>query len=272
MHKPTLILFIFSLSLFQMPQKADASYCEITGSRVNVRSGPGTNYDVICQIHKGDIVKTEGIEGKWACIYPNEKVFGWVKSPYLDKEGTVSVKKLNVRAGANENFSLICALDKGYKVSIVGEFGSWKKILLPQHARVYIHNKYVKSLPSKIRAVGKATAAEPAGKIAEVTVAASITPAAENDNQKEYISKKITVAGWLEDLGVLINRPGTYKLLEPTNRRSILYYVKEGKKSLSPYSKSYVKITGRAYYVTSWSRPVIEVEEITKKNNYENIF
>ena len=255
-----------------MLQKADASYCEITGSRVNVRSGPGTNYDVICQIHKGDIVKTEAIEGEWACIYPNEKVFGWVKSSYLDKEGTVSVRKLNVRAGANENFSLICKLGKGYKVSIVGELGSWKKILLPQHARVYIYNKYVKSLPSRIRAVGKAVAAETAGKTAEVTVTASITPSAENDDHIEYISKKIIVAGWLEDLGVLINRPGTYKLLEPSNRRSIIYYVKEGKKPLSSYSKSYVRITGKAYYVTSWSRPVIEVEEITKENNYENIF
>ncbi len=241
---------------------------------MNVRSGPGTNYDVICQIHKGDIVKTEGIEGEWACIYPNEKVFGWVKSLYLDKEGTVSVKKLNVRAGANENFSPICALDKGYEVSVIGELGSWKKILLPQYARVYIHNKYVKSLPSKIkiRAVGKAIAAKPAGKTEEVTVTASITPAAENNGQKEYISKKIIVTGWLEDLGVLINRPGTYKLLEPSNRRNIIYYVKEGGKSLSSYSKSYVRITGRAYYVTSWSKPVIEVEKITKENNYENIF
>lgn len=255
-----------------MPQKADSSYCEITGSRVNVRSGPGTKYDVICQIHKGDIVKIEGIEGEWASIYPNEKVFGWVKSSYLDGERTVSVRKLNVRAGANENFSLICTLGKGYKVSIIGELGSWKKILLPGYARVYIYNKYLKSLPSKIRAVGRAVAAEPDSKTEEVTVTASITTAAENNDYKEYISKKIIVAGWLEDLGVLINRPGTYKLLEPSNRRSIIYYVKEGKKSLSSYSKNYVRITGKAYYVTSWSRPVIEVEEITKENNYETIF
>jgi len=59
--------------------------------------------------------------------------------------------------------------------------------------------------------------------VREATVTASITPSAENDDHREYISKKITVAGWLEDLGVLINRPGTYKLLEPSNRRSIIY-------------------------------------------------
>lgn len=37
----------------------------ITGNSVNVRSGPGTNYDIVASVVKGDTVTKLGVEGEW---------------------------------------------------------------------------------------------------------------------------------------------------------------------------------------------------------------
>ncbi len=37
----------------------------VTGNSVNVRSGPGTNYDIVASVVKGDTVTKLGVEGEW---------------------------------------------------------------------------------------------------------------------------------------------------------------------------------------------------------------
>ena len=37
----------------------------ITGNSVNVRSGPGTNYDIVASVVKGDTVTKLGVDGEW---------------------------------------------------------------------------------------------------------------------------------------------------------------------------------------------------------------
>ena len=50
----------------------------ITGSKVNIRSGPGTNYGIITTLTQGTTVKAIGKQGNWYQIQlPNGKI-GWV--------------------------------------------------------------------------------------------------------------------------------------------------------------------------------------------------
>lgn len=37
----------------------------VTGNSVNVRSGPGTNYDIVASVVKGDTVTKLGVDGEW---------------------------------------------------------------------------------------------------------------------------------------------------------------------------------------------------------------
>jgi uncharacterized protein YraI len=65
---------------FRMKTTVDTS-----SGHLNVRSGPGTNYDIIGELSKGDTVKVRGYndyeEPDWAYItYPQT---GWVKMSYL---------------------------------------------------------------------------------------------------------------------------------------------------------------------------------------------
>ncbi|MDD5644295.1 MAG: SH3 domain-containing protein [bacterium] len=253
------VLIFFFMFLGVLPQTlCFALFCEITGSNVNVRAGTGTDYDVICQLNRGDIVKVSKVAGEWIEIYPNEKIFGWVKSSYLDGN-KVTAEKLNVRAGAGKNYSLICQLKKGETVSILGELGSWKKIILPDYARVYIYKKHAKSIPSKSAATAETDIKKTIGGQTSIHSAVKTETGAGAE-----IGPVVTVVGWLEDLGVLINRPGTYKLLSRDDRKTVLYFVKEGKQPLTFLSKNLVEIKGNVFYISSWSKPVIEAEEIRK--------
>ncbi|MBN2189900.1 MAG: SH3 domain-containing protein [Candidatus Aureabacteria bacterium] len=251
-----IIIFLAVFFLISSRTCCFALFCEITGDNVNVRAGAGTNYDVICQLNRSDIVRVSKVAGEWIEIYPNEKIFGWVKASHIENN-KVTAEKLNVRAGASRNYSLICQLKQGDDVSILGELGSWKKIILPDYARVYIYKKYAKSIPSA--SIAKA-ATDIKKTIDEKTETRS---SVKSENGEEPVSA-VTATGWLEDLGVLINRPGTYKLLQQDNRKTILYFIKEGKQPLTFFSKNLVEIKGRLFYISSWSKPVIEVEEIKR--------
>ena len=53
---------------------------EVTASAVNVRSGPGTDYEVLDLVHKGDILLVLGKSGDWLNIISPKGKVGWVAS------------------------------------------------------------------------------------------------------------------------------------------------------------------------------------------------
>jgi len=64
-----------------------------------------------------------------------------VKFPSL---GEVQASKLNVRAGPNRNYEVLTRVSRGKKIIILGEYGDWYKILLPEGVGVWIYGEYVK--------------------------------------------------------------------------------------------------------------------------------
>lgn len=66
----------------------------ITGNNVNIRSGPGNQYQVITQLNRGDGVKATQRKGNWVMIvarvygYPPNESFerlnGWVFNAYIN--------------------------------------------------------------------------------------------------------------------------------------------------------------------------------------------
>lgn len=51
----------------------------VTASKLNVRSGPGTRFNVIGSLKRGDVVKIEATSGSWSRIDSD----GWVHNGYL---------------------------------------------------------------------------------------------------------------------------------------------------------------------------------------------
>jgi len=54
----------------------------VTGSVVNLRSGPGTIYAVLGQVHQGDSLQVTGGLEDWYRVYiPRISLFAWIYGP-----------------------------------------------------------------------------------------------------------------------------------------------------------------------------------------------
>lgn len=54
----------------------------ITGNTLRVRTGPGTSYDVVTSLAKGDKVTKLGVEGDWYRIQTSDGKTGYISSQY----------------------------------------------------------------------------------------------------------------------------------------------------------------------------------------------
>lgn len=68
-----------------LPAAASAAPAVATAN-VNVRSGPGTSYDVVGVLTTGAIVDVQDCRGSW-CLIEGRGPDGWVSSSYLDQRG-----------------------------------------------------------------------------------------------------------------------------------------------------------------------------------------
>ena len=119
----------------------------MTGDRVNVRCGPGTNYRSLTKLNKGDEIVVMGKKGEWFAIKPPKGVVFLVDKRFVNRfDGTGKVLKdgLSVWSGTTAQDTRVTYLKKGQKVTIVGDVGRWYKIEPPEGAVVYVFGKYVK--------------------------------------------------------------------------------------------------------------------------------
>jgi len=142
----------------------------ITGSAVNVRSGPGSSYSLVTTVNKDAKFNIAGVSGQWLKInLPNGKqgwIAGWlaavnevavpqstpvanppatnpapsggttpVQQPQAAaqkiKQATITGSAVNVRSGPGSSYSLVTTVNKGAKFNIAGVSGQWLKIDLP---------------------------------------------------------------------------------------------------------------------------------------------
>jgi len=58
------------------------SFITVTGSVVNLRSGPGTDCSVLGQVHAGDSLQVTGGTEDWYRVYiPDISLFAWIYGP-----------------------------------------------------------------------------------------------------------------------------------------------------------------------------------------------
>jgi len=127
----------------------------INRDNVNVRSGPGTNYNVIKCVSKDTVVTvTDQLSNGWCKVTINGTT-GYVLGTYvslgtpaktttgLNIAGYVNADGVNVRAGAGTNARVIATANKGKTVTIMTEEASgWCGVTIDGQ-RGYIYGKYV---------------------------------------------------------------------------------------------------------------------------------
>jgi hypothetical protein len=276
--------------------------------RVRVRGQAALSSEVITQLKKGEIVTVleevaprkpkRGEPARWAKIQlpPNTPV--WVFAPYIETaNNTVNIKRLNLRAGPGENYSVIGRIERGTAVRPIRTTNTWMEIEAPTNAYAFVAAEMLEKTsqpppatpelaantttkpapvepPPTIETVKPETppvvgttpttaATQPATPPAQPPPVATPPPAAtspvETTPPKRVVSREGTVV-----ISRSIQAPTSYALENRESRRTVNYLHSESEDiNLKRFAGKKVIVTGEELIDQRWvNTPIIEVESI----------
>ncbi|MBT4901491.1 MAG: hypothetical protein HOJ65_06490 [Verrucomicrobia bacterium] len=152
---PALTLLIAVSGLYAKNVVSEVTPTEagiVSGERVNIRARASLIGERVAQLRKGDKVTVlakvtvapprKGEPTDWLKIAMPAAGQTWVHLSFV-KEGKVTAKKLNVRAGGSERFSIVGRLAKGDAVKEKRTAGDWIEIEHPAGAHAYVAAKFI---------------------------------------------------------------------------------------------------------------------------------
>jgi len=128
-----------------VPGLAWAERMAVVAETANVRTGPGTDYEVAWQIGRYHPVEVIKKEGKWYLLKDFENDQGWIYSPLVGKISTVVVKKgdCNVRSGPSTSDEVLFKVDSGVPFKVKKRKESWLNIVHDDGDEGWIHKSLV---------------------------------------------------------------------------------------------------------------------------------
>ncbi len=111
----------------------------------NIRSGPGTKYDVLWQVeryHPVDVIKKSG---GWAYFKDYEGDKGWIYADLLKNVNSVIVvkDKCNVRSGPGTDEDILFTVERGVPFRVLDRKGNWIQIQHSDGDKGWIHQMLV---------------------------------------------------------------------------------------------------------------------------------
>lgn len=158
----TLLAAALMSACFSLTAYAESAV--VTGSEVNLRSGPGTNYRVIdCLIRGSTVTVTDRSGDTWYAVEYNGQS-GFMAAGYLDiseddygsvtissdtGNGYINAMYVRFRSGPSGNSSILGEYNRGKAVTITGSAGDWTACVIDGQAG-YIHSQYLSSEPLSV--------------------------------------------------------------------------------------------------------------------------
>jgi len=169
----------------------------VAADNVNLRGQAGLKGEVVGLLKKGDVVTVlaeitvdkpkAGEPPQWAKIALPAGSKVWLDAKFVDATNNVVLaKKLNLRGGPGENYSVLGVIEKGASVTPIITKGNWMQIQPPASAFAFLAASYLKQeagTETKVPAAPAVTAAEtvppPAAPVTEPVVLPTPTTVAE---------------------------------------------------------------------------------------------
>jgi len=281
-----------------------AETATVKKNRVNVRGQASQKSEVVTQLKQGETVVVleeidatkpkKGEPAKWARIQlpPNTPV--WVFAPYIELTNkTVNIKRLNIRSGPGEKFSVLGRIDRGTPVKEIRTVDNWMEIEPPTAAYAFVAADLLEKTGPAPAATETAIAAANPAVAAPTTVekvttepapakpvdtAPAPTPAATDTNappvsvatqpapapaQTEPARRVVSREG-LVIVSRSIQAPTEYGLESFETKRTINYlHTEELGLKLKNFGGKKVIVTGEELIDQRWTNtPIIEVESI----------
>jgi uncharacterized protein YgiM (DUF1202 family) len=282
---------------------------EVAVKNLNVRGQAGLKGEFITHVAKGDMVTVlsqitldkhkTGEPAQWAKIGLPASVKVWVRAEFIDATNkTVLPKKLNLRAGPSENYSVLGVLERGAPVSEVITKGDWTQIETPTNGYAFVAAMYLKQEASGNMATNVAPSAEtepvptntpvaePPPIVTEATneppvmettntppmteintppaMADTNSPAPEIDtNLPPPPPRIVTHEGFVRRVHSLIE-PTYFELYDPKTGTDIDYlYTTSTNLDISQYDGRHIVVTGEESMAARWKNtPVLTIQRI----------
>ncbi|KJS65686.1 MAG: hypothetical protein JL50_17670 [Peptococcaceae bacterium BICA1-7] len=125
------------------PASAGGSQIVVTGELVNIRSGPGTGFNVVSKAAKGSKYSVLDKSGNWYKL-----ASGWIYEPLTrisspttqapansaagsSTQAVVSGNEANIRSGPGTGFNVVSRAMQGDRLTVVEKSSDWYKVKLP---------------------------------------------------------------------------------------------------------------------------------------------
>ncbi|MDY6839457.1 MAG: SH3 domain-containing protein [Thermodesulfobacteriota bacterium] len=139
------IPFFVVLAIVLWTGQASAKRLAVNVGKANVRSGPGTNHDIMWSVGKYyplDVLKKSG---SWYKVRDFEDDEGWIHRSLVEKIPAVTVKAplVNVREGPGTTFRVLLQAEKGVSFKRLDRKGTWFKVQHQDGEVGWIHQSLV---------------------------------------------------------------------------------------------------------------------------------
>jgi uncharacterized protein YgiM (DUF1202 family) len=250
---------------------------QVSASELTVRGQAGLKGEAVAHLTKGDtvnILEQINLEhhaadepSQWAKISFPTNGHVWVMAKYVN-HGTVSTKKLNLRAGPGENFSVVGVVDQGTTVNEIETKGAWEKIEPPANAYAFVAAKFltqeamppaaVASNPEAPEAAPTPTQVQPPQQIITTPPPQQAPP-----QPPQPTVRIVQHEGVVGPVGSVI-APTAYKLYDPKTSLDIDFlYPTSPDQDLSKLVDDEVIVTGEEGVDARWpNTPVIAIQNV----------
>jgi uncharacterized protein YgiM (DUF1202 family) len=287
----------------ELPVTLVAGPATVAADNVNLRGQAGLKGEVVGHVKKGDTVTVlseinldkpkAGEPAHWAKIALPAGTKVWINSKFVDATNkVVTVKKLNLRGGPGENYSVLGVVEKGTAFTEVTSKGDWTQIETPASAFAFVAASYLKQeasmmdtivpvqpvvaavqpVPPTPTTVAEAQPvaptptvpppAEPTAPVAPPTTPAPVLPALivpppatlapEIVDTNPPPPRIVTHEGTVRP-SVSLVAPTTYELYDPANNKAINYlFSTTTNLNLSRYNGLHITVTGEEGMESRW--------------------
>jgi SH3-like domain-containing protein len=134
----TILLILFNSTAF-------AERLAVSSDTANIRSGPGTNHDILWKVEKYHPLFILKKTNAWYHFRDFEEDEGWIHESLVNKTPTVitNSEKCNVRSGPGTKNKILFAVDKGIPFKILKRKGKWIRIQHADGDKGWIHKTLV---------------------------------------------------------------------------------------------------------------------------------
>lgn len=153
---------------------------------LNVRGQASFVGEVLTHLKKGDTVTVleeitvaspkKGEPAQWSKILLPSATAVWVDGEYVDTDGKTK-KRLNVRGGPGENYSVVTRVEKGTAIKEVKKDKGWICIETPADAAGYVASEFLDKQATPVTPPTPAPAPAPAPEVVKVQPEAAPAPA-----------------------------------------------------------------------------------------------